>query len=108
MPIVHTIGYTQKSLERFVRLLQSAGVEAVGDIRLTGDVLSFRVDAEADGKMVSKMLVSGSPEVAANVKRMIFNHTCFHRFVCFSSTLNPIPFPKNSLLTNRFFWVKYC
>jgi SAM-dependent methyltransferase len=28
---------------------------AVGDIRLAGDVLSFRVDAEADGKMVSTL-----------------------------------------------------
>lgn len=34
MPTVHTIGYTQKSLERFIRLLQSAGVDAVVDIRL--------------------------------------------------------------------------
>ena len=34
MPTVYTIGYTQKSLERFVRLLQSAGVDAVVDIRL--------------------------------------------------------------------------
>ncbi|MCX6573760.1 MAG: class I SAM-dependent methyltransferase [Candidatus Aminicenantes bacterium] len=28
---------------------------AVGDIRLTGDVLSFRIDTEADGKMVSTL-----------------------------------------------------
>jgi len=34
MPTVYTIGYTQKSLERFVRLLQSSGVDAVIDIRL--------------------------------------------------------------------------
>jgi len=34
MPTVCTIGYTQKSLERFVRLLQGSGVDAVIDIRL--------------------------------------------------------------------------
>ena len=34
MPTVYTIGYTQKSLERFVRLLLEAGVDAVVDIRL--------------------------------------------------------------------------
>ena len=34
MPTIHTIGYTKKSLERFVRLLQDAGVDAVIDIRL--------------------------------------------------------------------------
>lgn len=34
MPIVHTIGYTRKSLEQFVRLLQGAGVDAVIDVRL--------------------------------------------------------------------------
>ena len=34
MPTVYTIGHTQKSLERFVRLLQAAGVDAVIDIRL--------------------------------------------------------------------------
>jgi uncharacterized protein (DUF488 family) len=34
MPIVHTIGYTRKSLEQFIRLLQEAGVEAVIDVRL--------------------------------------------------------------------------
>ena len=34
MPIVHTIGYTRKSLERFIRLLQEAGVDAVIDVRL--------------------------------------------------------------------------
>ncbi|MBN1140080.1 MAG: DUF488 domain-containing protein [Anaerolineae bacterium] len=34
MPTVYTIGYTQKSLERFVRLLQGSGVDAVIDIRL--------------------------------------------------------------------------
>lgn len=31
---VCTIGYTQKSLEQFVRLLQRAGVDAVIDVRL--------------------------------------------------------------------------
>jgi uncharacterized protein (DUF488 family) len=31
---LHTIGYTQKTLERFIRLLQGAGVDAVIDIRL--------------------------------------------------------------------------
>ena len=34
MPTIYTIGYTKKSLERFVRLLQEAGVDAVIDIRL--------------------------------------------------------------------------
>ena len=34
MPIVYTIGYTRKSLEQFIRLLQEAGVDAVIDIRL--------------------------------------------------------------------------
>jgi uncharacterized protein (DUF488 family) len=34
MPTVHTIGYTKKSLERFIGLLQEAGVEAVVDVRL--------------------------------------------------------------------------
>ena len=34
MPTVYTIGYTQKSLERFVRLLQDSAVDAVIDIRL--------------------------------------------------------------------------
>lgn len=34
MPTVSTIGHTKKSLERFVRLLQEAGVDAVIDIRL--------------------------------------------------------------------------
>jgi uncharacterized protein (DUF488 family) len=34
MPNIYTIGYTQKTLERFIRLLQGAGVEAVIDIRL--------------------------------------------------------------------------
>ncbi len=34
MPTVCTIGTTQKSLERFIRLLQAAGVDAVIDIRL--------------------------------------------------------------------------
>jgi uncharacterized protein (DUF488 family) len=34
MPAVCTIGTTQKSLERFIRLLQEAGVDAVIDIRL--------------------------------------------------------------------------
>jgi uncharacterized protein (DUF488 family) len=34
MPTIHTIGYTQKSLEQFIRLLQGAGVDAVIDIRL--------------------------------------------------------------------------
>ena len=34
MPTVYTIGYTQKSLEQFVRLLQGSGVDAVIDIRL--------------------------------------------------------------------------
>ena len=34
MPIIYTIGHTQKSLERFIRLLQEAGVDAVIDVRL--------------------------------------------------------------------------
>ena len=34
MPTVYTIGYTQKSLEQFVRLLQISSVDAVIDIRL--------------------------------------------------------------------------
>ncbi|HSR32730.1 MAG TPA: DUF488 domain-containing protein [Anaerolineae bacterium] len=34
MPTVFTIGHNKKSLERFVRLLQEAGVDAVIDIRL--------------------------------------------------------------------------
>lgn len=34
MPTICTIGYTQKSLEDFVRLLQKAGVDAVIDVRL--------------------------------------------------------------------------
>jgi uncharacterized protein (DUF488 family) len=34
MPTVLTIGYTKKTLERFVSLLQEAGVDAVVDVRL--------------------------------------------------------------------------
>jgi uncharacterized protein (DUF488 family) len=34
MTTLYTIGYTQKSLEQFIRLLQKAGVDAVVDIRL--------------------------------------------------------------------------
>jgi uncharacterized protein (DUF488 family) len=34
MPTICTIGYTQKSLEEFIRLLQKSGVDAVVDIRL--------------------------------------------------------------------------
>ena len=34
MPTIYTIGYTKKSLEQFIRLLQEAGVEAVIDVRL--------------------------------------------------------------------------
>lgn len=34
MTILYTIGHTQKSLERFIRLLQGAGADAVIDIRL--------------------------------------------------------------------------
>jgi uncharacterized protein (DUF488 family) len=34
MTIIYTIGYTKKSLEEFIRLLQQAGVDAVVDIRL--------------------------------------------------------------------------
>jgi uncharacterized protein (DUF488 family) len=34
MPVVYTIGYTHKSLERFIQLLQGAGVDAVIDVRL--------------------------------------------------------------------------
>ena len=33
MPTIYTIGYTKKTLERFIRLLQQAGVDAVIDIR---------------------------------------------------------------------------
>jgi uncharacterized protein (DUF488 family) len=34
MSVVSTIGYTRKSLERFIQLLQQAGVDAVIDVRL--------------------------------------------------------------------------
>lgn len=34
MPTIHTIGYTKKSLQEFIRSLQQAGVEAVIDVRL--------------------------------------------------------------------------
>jgi uncharacterized protein (DUF488 family) len=34
MPAIYTLGYTQKSLEQFIRLLQGAGVDAVIDVRL--------------------------------------------------------------------------
>jgi uncharacterized protein (DUF488 family) len=34
MPTLYTIGFTKKSLEKFVTLLQEAGVDAVIDIRL--------------------------------------------------------------------------
>lgn len=34
MSTIYTIGTTKKSLERFIRLLQAAGVDAVVDIRL--------------------------------------------------------------------------
>jgi uncharacterized protein (DUF488 family) len=34
MPTIYTIGTTQKPLERFIRLLQKAGVDAVIDVRL--------------------------------------------------------------------------
>jgi uncharacterized protein (DUF488 family) len=34
MPTLYTIGHTQKTLERFIRLLQAAGVDAVIDVRL--------------------------------------------------------------------------
>jgi uncharacterized protein (DUF488 family) len=34
MPVVYTIGYTRKSLEQFIHLLQEAGVDAVIDVRL--------------------------------------------------------------------------
>lgn len=34
MSVVSTIGYTRKSLERFIQLLQEAGVDAVIDVRL--------------------------------------------------------------------------
>jgi uncharacterized protein (DUF488 family) len=34
MPVVYTIGYTRKSLEEFIHLLQEAGVDAVIDVRL--------------------------------------------------------------------------
>jgi uncharacterized protein (DUF488 family) len=34
MPALYTVGHTQKTLERFIRLLQEAGVDAVVDIRL--------------------------------------------------------------------------
>jgi uncharacterized protein (DUF488 family) len=34
MPVVFTIGYTRKSLERFIQLLQEVGVDAVIDVRL--------------------------------------------------------------------------
>jgi uncharacterized protein (DUF488 family) len=34
MPTIFTIGHTKKTLERFVELLQQAGVDAVVDVRL--------------------------------------------------------------------------
>jgi len=34
VPTIYTIGYTQKSLQQFIGLLQEAGVEAVIDVRL--------------------------------------------------------------------------
>jgi uncharacterized protein (DUF488 family) len=34
MPTIYTIGHTKKGLERFIQLLQEAGVDAVVDIRL--------------------------------------------------------------------------
>ncbi len=34
MPTIYTIGHTQKPLERFVRLLRDADVDAVVDVRL--------------------------------------------------------------------------
>jgi len=34
MPTIHTIGYTKKSLEEFIRRLQEADVDAVIDVRL--------------------------------------------------------------------------
>ena len=34
MPTIYTIGYTKKSLQQFIRLLQEAGVDAVMDVRL--------------------------------------------------------------------------
>ena len=34
MSTIHTIGFTRKTLEQFIRLLQQAGVDAVIDIRL--------------------------------------------------------------------------
>jgi uncharacterized protein (DUF488 family) len=34
MPTIYTIGHTKKSLERFIQLLQAAGIDAVIDIRL--------------------------------------------------------------------------
>lgn len=34
MSTVYTIGYTRKSLERFIRMLQEAGIDAVVDVRL--------------------------------------------------------------------------
>lgn len=34
MPTIYTIGYTKKTLERFIRLLRDAGVDSVIDVRL--------------------------------------------------------------------------
>ncbi len=34
MSVIYTIGYTRKSLEQFIRLLQEVGVDAVIDVRL--------------------------------------------------------------------------
>ena len=34
MPTIYTIGYTKKSLQQFIGLLQEAGVDAVIDVRL--------------------------------------------------------------------------
>ncbi|HET20052.1 MAG TPA: DUF488 domain-containing protein [Chromatiales bacterium] len=34
MKTIYTVGYTKKSLEQFIRLLQEAGVDAVVDVRL--------------------------------------------------------------------------
>jgi uncharacterized protein (DUF488 family) len=34
MPTIYTIGHTQKGLERFIQLLQEAGVDGIIDVRL--------------------------------------------------------------------------
>jgi uncharacterized protein (DUF488 family) len=56
MPTVYTIGSNQKSLERFVRLLQGAGVDAVVDVRLRN---SSQLAGFAKGRDLAFLLREG-------------------------------------------------